>query len=731
MAVYLPPSSRLTDWTPGTRTGVVGGIAQYRPGGASQRITLIDVTAAPYNADDTGATNAAAAIQSAINAATSGQVVWIPAGDYLCTTSISVGTKKNITVRGAGIGATRLILQGNAKIGIGSESDYTWTYPSTNNTVTAGLAKDSTVLTMANTSAFAVGQMIHIKFENQTNNTAIESGLEPVVSVAGYPNMRRQKSRVTAKTATTLTIFPPIIHAPAAGLAATVHVAQLWSENVGLEDFEIDCTGCTNAFPVYLSQCYNCWLYRIKSTNCINYHVFLVDTLQCEVRQCWLDGRQGSGTNGAALLWNCNTAGLVTESVLARVFPCLEVNHGSCGNAFLYNVLERASGQGGGMMNVNHGPHNSHNLYEGDLTPNFQADGYFGSSSDDTFFRNWFHGAILGFGNFTFTTSLNRFTRNYSLLGNITGASGYKDGAYSYGNPNLGNSSFTGTAQPTLGDFWADWAMTATLTTRTSDTAGVITLASGSLATAQLFHLTWGTTSRLIVNLGGTVAGSVVTFSGGSGTALPAQGSTVNVFPGPSGFQESDLDVEASTIMKGNYKCLAAGGGSIPAGESLGADTLPLSLAYGDTPPADWPSGFPFPPIDATDPAASQDWERTAAGSWFVNGVWPSDTPTAPVITVDPVSQTVAEGATVVLTANASGAPTPTWSWTKDGAPISGATSRTLTLTAVTTANAGSYVATASNSEGSDPSATAVLTVTAGMEDGGRPYAPTDFVYVP
>lgn len=731
MAVYLPPSSRLTDWTPGVRTGIIGGITQYRPGGASQRTTLIDVTAAPYNADPTGATNAAAAIQSAINAATSGQVVYIPAGDYLCTTSISIGTKKNITVRGAGRELVQFILQGNVKIMIGSESDYTWSYPSTNNIVTAGLTKDSTVLTMANTSAFAVGQMIHIKFENQANNTAVEGGLEPVVSVFGYPNARRQKSRVVAKTATTLTIFPPLIHAPAAGLTVQVFVAQLWSENVGLEDFSIDCTACTNAFPIYLSQCFNCWLYRIKSTNCINYHVFLVDTLQCELRECWLDGRQGSGTNGAALLWACNTAGLVRDCVLARVFPCLEVNHGSCGNAFLLNVLERVSGQSGGMMNTNHGPHNSHNLYEFNISPNFQADGYFGSASDDTFWRNWFHGSLLGFGNFTFTTSLNRFTRNYSLVGNIVGVSGYKDGAYSYGNPNMGNSSFTGTAQPTLGDFWADWKMTATLTTRTSDTAGVITLANGSLATGQLFHLTWGTSSRLIVNLGGTAAGSVITFSGGSGTALPAQGEVVNVFPGPAGYQESDLDVEASTVQKANYKCLAAGGGSIPAGESLGADTIVASLAYGASAPADYPAGFTWPPIDVADPAASQDWERTPAGYWFVNGVWPTDTPAAPSITVHPTTQTVAEGVTVVLTANASGSPSPEWSWKKNGVTISGETTRFLTLDLITVADAGSYTATATNTEGSATSNAAVLTVTAGNEDGGRPYAPTAFVYVP
>ena len=74
-------------------------------------------------------------------------------------------------------------------------------------------------------------------------------------------------------------------------------------------------------------------------------------------------------------------------------------------------------------------------------------------------------------------------------------------------------------------------------------------------------------------------------------------------------------------------------------------------------------------------------------------------------------SQTVTEGANVTLTAAATGNPTPTWSWTKNGSPISGATSATLSLTSVTEADEASYVATATNSEGSDSSAAAVLTV--------------------
>jgi len=60
----------------------------------------ISVTAAPYNADPTGATNATQAIQNAVNdGKAQGKSVWIPQGTYLVTSHILVD---NVTLTGAG-----------------------------------------------------------------------------------------------------------------------------------------------------------------------------------------------------------------------------------------------------------------------------------------------------------------------------------------------------------------------------------------------------------------------------------------------------------------------------------------------------------------------------------------------------------------------------------------------------------------------------------------------------
>ncbi len=87
----------------------------------------------------------------------------------------------------------------------------------------------------------------------------------------------------------------------------------------------------------------------------------------------------------------------------------------------------------------------------------------------------------------------------------------------------------------------------------------------------------------------------------------------------------------------------------------------------------------------------------------------PSAILAAPSFTTQPQSQTVNAGANVTFTAAASGS--PTFQWRKDGTAINGATNATLTLTSVTTSNAGTYTVVATNSTGTTTSSNAVLTV--------------------
>lgn len=591
-AQELIPAARRTDWIPSVNVGVPGGIP-------TNRTQLIDVTQSPYNADRTGATNATPAIQAAINAAAAGQIVYLPAGKYRLDSTLYVGpSRDNITIRGAGMDLTVLDARmSNVAITLGSSSDYNWSYPSQNNRVTGGNAKGSTVLTVGDTSPFVVGSLVNLAIEDETNHARIANGSAPVVSVSGFRRSNRQMTRIVNKTSSTLTIFPGI-YGNHQSKAIDVYWASQQTDFSGIENLTIECMNGNAIFGIQFEQAYACWISGVRVYKAANYGFSIANSLNCEIRQSFADQRSTNGTNGGGILFGMSSGCLIEDNIVKGFFPLIEVNAGACGNVLAYNFCYDSSvfGLSGVAINTNHGPHNSFNLYEGNVASTLQSDGYFGSASDDTVFRNWLHGTNPGVANGAHSVVLNRFTRNYNLVGNVFGWPGKSDGAVSFGNPNMGNGQSIGTAQPAQGDFWDDWKMSATLTTRSSDTSGIITLSSGSLNTFQWVSIIWNSgNSRASFNPQ-SVSGNTVTFSYG-GTALPPQGTTLEVWPGPSGFQERDMDVEPSTLLKGNIYSTAQ---MKPAGEgSLGGE-LPQSL-YRNSKPS-WFGTLPWPAFDPQNP---------------------------------------------------------------------------------------------------------------------------------
>jgi hypothetical protein len=97
----------------------------------------------------------------------------------------------------------------------------------------------------------------------------------------------------------------------------------------------------------------------------------------------------------------------------------------------------------------------------------------------------------------------------------------------------------------------------------------------------------------------------------------------------------------------------------------------------------------------------------------------PSSSSTKPTISSQPVGQTVTSGINVTFTVAASGSPSPTYQWKFNSANISGATHASLTINSVTSANAGNYTVSVTNSAGSVTSQTAVLSVNSSSSSAG------------
>ena len=86
-------------------------------------------------------------------------------------------------------------------------------------------------------------------------------------------------------------------------------------------------------------------------------------------------------------------------------------------------------------------------------------------------------------------------------------------------------------------------------------------------------------------------------------------------------------------------------------------------------------------------------------------------TVSAPTITTQPTSQTIAVGSAASFSVTATGSDTLTYQWYKDSSAISGATSSTYAISSAATSDAGSYYVTVSNSGGTATSSTATLTM--------------------
>lgn len=695
----LIPSNRRPygNWVLGTNVGVVGGIPN--------RTTIFDdngigITASLDSIDNTGATDVSAAIQAALDACISGQVVRLPEGIFRCDDMLVMPVAfSGKTFRGAGIGLTTIKSQNNQAITIGSGSGYF--VPVSPVTVTAGATAGSTSITCdGDISYIGANSVIRLGFANE-----LDPFMYSVYAFDVNTNTSpfNQVIPVVSKVGQVLNLALPICATPVGEVR--VYTQSFSAFGISIEDMTVDTNDYTGGpggsySGVGMFQCVNSWILNVESINSWNYAIIMADCVSCSLVGSWMGELKGGGSNGAALLfasWNCH----VEDNVMTQAGPSIEVNAGSIGNVFDYNF-------GDNQANTNHAPHNRFNLHEGNAWNHQKSDGYFGSESDLTLFRCFLY---------AFSANFNRFSRNPTAVGCIL------SGPMGTGYPNIGNSYFDGTCQLSLGDPWRDYAMAGTLSNRIDDDHFEVTVTTGGFLAFDALalhrvYLFFGTDDAEVVIAEVTAWSDPVSTLTRTQGVLPVEGTEFTVIgpgafsstiPEEGTFQEMDLDVAATLVDKLNYRIdndsLSSGGG----------DTLYDSEIYAST-PSWWPIGLPWPPYDPENPEGASIVD-IPAGIRFSESI-PDEAPE--ITTPCTVTGTPVQGQTLTAvagTVTGNPPPTRTWKWQRDGVDIVGATSINYLLTGDDVGFDVGPVQIETNSEGFDESAATPLTILPFMGD--------------
>jgi hypothetical protein len=427
------PANRRIDWTPGTVVGVPGGIPNRKDIGAN-------VKSPPYNAVGDGVTDDTAAIVAAKNACPANKVVYFPAGTYKFNPDVTDAngnparnfTRSNVTFRGAGMGLTKVKPTGGNPVYVGNGE---WPVVSPTITITSGATAGSTTVTVDSTANINIGKLITI---TQTNPTFVHYstvyGGGPTDDGHDQTRLMSVAFKVTGKTSSTVTFSPPLPCDMPNSPMITSWKTYIVS-GTGFEDMTFDMSASTANSAIQFLQTYGCWLKNVEVAQAYSRQFWFAEAVNCEIRGCYTHDNRGGGPNheGIDLLQNC-CWNLIEDNICVRAgYPMIILGDwgGGCmGNVIAYNYLEdERSGNTYAGMSIcdSHGGHNMFNLYEGNIMQTFAADGYYGSASHGTVFRNAITGYYTPVTNSSnqvpIAVMLNRWSTSYNVVGNVLGSS--------------------------------------------------------------------------------------------------------------------------------------------------------------------------------------------------------------------------------------------------------------------------------------------------------------------
>jgi hypothetical protein len=425
------PQDRRIDWS---QSGI--------PGGIPNRTTIYTtINAATYG---NGTADATAAIQNGLDHCPANQVVYLPAGTYNVSSPANLETilnmRSNVTLRGAGQGKTIISFSGTyARSVIDIRGLAYWNIYGLQRSfaITGGMTKGSKQITLNSPSGISAGDILLI---DQLNDPQLVDpvGYEGLCTYCGRANgsrARGQYAEVVAINGNTATLNLPLYWTLSPSLLpqATLINGSSMVRWAGIEDLTLTESQAAVEFMIEMDSAQYSWLKNVEIKRPKRRAVWLIESLQNEIRESYFhDGIGGFGRDrGYGVLADAYSNANLIEN---NIFHTLDGGFmmaagGASGNVFAYNFMTDSRFDGAWWLtqspSLNHAPHPSMNLWEGNIGIQAAADFIHGSSSHNTVFRS----RSTGWQSPTITSNNNAIEIQYkntymNILGCVLGTQG-------------------------------------------------------------------------------------------------------------------------------------------------------------------------------------------------------------------------------------------------------------------------------------------------------------------
>lgn len=215
--------------------------------------------------------------------------------------------------------------------------------------------------------------------------------------------------------------------------------------HMGIESMTLDGSALTGGGTIGIGQCYQCWVSNVISLNAGRNHIGLYMSLDDVIQNSYFYGAQSHGSSSYGNEFEETSQTLVVNNIYQQTVAPIMFGQGA-GNVIAYNfdVDNYFTGNGSIPPDVleasaaSHNSGNEMNLWEGNVGQGIWQDNVWGSSAQNTFYRNALSGWQAKFpgggttcgstvnGNCEQTPFIDRaFNRVLNMVGNVLGQPSY------------------------------------------------------------------------------------------------------------------------------------------------------------------------------------------------------------------------------------------------------------------------------------------------------------------